>query len=275
MTTKELIEMSSLDALGLLDEQERDEFERAFRAAPAEVKEQIRREQSRFADLDRWLPSVEPPHTLKGRVIDAVREAINAVSAPAPAVAGRITPTTMNRWWNTAPLWRAACIGFATASVVLGGFFVYVSQKNKQIADDAITGRLTAQNTQSGGQYAKITLSKNYQRILLNVVATDAQGKPLNCQAVLHLDSETRQAVLQCKDMPSTTGQYAVVIEAGAGQTANVLKRFQGGTGDIYVPVSFSSGGGSDPLAGLDRLVIRGPATERGGEQIIFRARIA
>lgn len=272
MTTKELLELASLDALGLLDEQEREEFEKAFRAAAPEVKDQLRREQSRFADLDRWLPAVEPPATLKTSVMNAVREAIHAVSAPAPAVAGRITPSSMPSWWNTAPLWRAACIGFATASVVLGGFFLYVSEKNKQIADEAITGRLTAVNIQAGGQYSKITLSKNYERIVFDVVATGADGKPLACQAVLHLDRETRQAVLQCKDLPSSNGQYAVMIEGEQGVSPVVLKRFQGGTGDVYVPVAFNSGGGSDPMLGLGKLVIRGPASDRGAEQIIFRA---
>lgn len=276
MTTKELIEMASLDALGLLDEQERDEFERAFRAAAPEVKEQLRREQSRFADIGRWLPSVEPPRDLKDRVLDAVREAIHAVSTPAPAIAGRIVPAAgLARWWNTAPLWRAACIGFATASVVLGGFFVYVSQKNEQIAEQALTGGLTAVNIQAGGQYSRITLSKNYQRVMFDVIATDAAGKQLTCQAVLHLDRETRQAVLQCKDLPSTNGQYAVMIEGAGGAAPVVLKRFQGGAGDVYVPVSLSSGGGGDPMLSLASFVIRGPATERGSEQVIFRARQA
>lgn len=281
MTTKELIEMSSLDALGLLDEQEREEFERAFRAASPEVKELIRREQGRFADLDRWLPAVEAPETLRGRVLDAVREAIHAVSAPTPAVAGRITPVAASRWWNAAPLWRAACIGFATASVVLGGFFVYVSQKNEQIANDALTGNLTALNTNN--QFSNITLSQNYQRVVFDVervgadgkVVTGSDGKPLTCQAVLHLDRETRNAVLQCKDMPAVNGQYALIIEAGEGANTNVLKRFQGGAGDLYVALKLNSDGGGDPLTGLDRLVIRGPASERGGEQIILRARIA
>lgn len=271
MTTKELLEMASLDALGLLDEQERDEFERAFRSASPDVKDQLRREQSRFADLDRWLPAVEPPHTLKGRVMDAVREAITAVSTPAPVIAGRITPA-LPRWWNAAPLWRAACIGFATASIVLGGFFLYVSQKNEQIANDALNNRLTALNSQAGGQYSKITLSKNYQRIVFDVVATDAAGKPLTCQAVLHLDRETRQAVLQCKDLPSGTGQYAVRIEGPNAASSIVLKRFQGGPGDVYVPLALNTGGGADPLTSLANLAIRGPATEKGSEQLIFRA---
>ena len=59
--TRDLLEYAALDALGLLDDAEREEFERAFRAASPEVQAMVRREQTRAADIDAILPRVEAP----------------------------------------------------------------------------------------------------------------------------------------------------------------------------------------------------------------------
>jgi len=47
MTLQEMIELAILDAMGLLDEEERLAFELAFRAAAPPVQAQVRREQTR------------------------------------------------------------------------------------------------------------------------------------------------------------------------------------------------------------------------------------
>jgi len=66
MNTYELLEAAQLDALGLLDDAERDAFDAAFFAASPDVQAQIRREQARLVRTD-WLPSseVEPSAGLK------------------------------------------------------------------------------------------------------------------------------------------------------------------------------------------------------------------
>ena len=116
MTTHELIELAVLDALALLDEHESAEFERAFRAAPPQLQAQIRREQTRFSNIEDLLPSVEPPADLRARVLAAVREAIGAPDKL--HAAGRVVPN-LPRARRVSRLWRAAALGFATAAVVL------------------------------------------------------------------------------------------------------------------------------------------------------------
>lgn len=49
MKTQELIELAVLDAMGLLDEQEREAFDAAFDAAAPAIQAQVRREQTRLS----------------------------------------------------------------------------------------------------------------------------------------------------------------------------------------------------------------------------------
>lgn len=116
MTTQELIEQALLDAVGLLDEGEREAFDRAFRSSAPAVQAQVRREQTRLARIEMLLPPVTPPAHLRAAVIEAVRRAMAEESAAEPLAfvppLGR--SRTVSRWW------RAASLGLATAAA----FFV-------------------------------------------------------------------------------------------------------------------------------------------------------
>jgi len=144
MTTHELIELAVLDALALLDEQESAEFEHAFRAAPPQLQAQIRREQTRFSNIGDWLPEVEPPADLRARVLAAVREAIGAPDKI--HAAGRIIPH-LPRAHRVSRFWRAAALGFATASVVLVISFVHIrnslAEVQRLVASNAAVGTIT------------------------------------------------------------------------------------------------------------------------------------
>ena len=72
MTTHELLELASLDALGLLDADERESFERAFRAAAPAVQAQIRREQLRAPRSAMNSPAVDPLASRCCRQRDAI-----------------------------------------------------------------------------------------------------------------------------------------------------------------------------------------------------------
>src|SRR5438105_666068 len=102
MNTHDLLEMASLDAMGLLDPEEREAFERAFRAAPPPLQAQIRREQLRFSAADDILPQVEPPLGLRARVIAAVREAMQTMAGrrAAEAAPALRSATAVSRFWR-------------------------------------------------------------------------------------------------------------------------------------------------------------------------------
>ncbi len=111
MKTHEIFELASLDALGLLDEREREAFERAFRAAPPSVQAQVRREQARVANDDSLLPRVDAPAGLRARVLSAVKRAV-------ASGAERESMPYLRPSRGVNSIWRAAAVGCAAASIV-------------------------------------------------------------------------------------------------------------------------------------------------------------
>ncbi|MCL4222127.1 MAG: hypothetical protein KJZ65_12250 [Phycisphaerales bacterium] len=139
MSTRDLIELAALDALGMLEPEDQAEFERAFREAPASIRAQVRAEQARIADLVQV--DAEPSADLRDRVIAAVSAAAAAeVAGGARAVVhhpGRVVPKVA-RVRRVSPLWRAAAIGLSVAVVVLGVVANQLQQKNQQLGDQVI-----------------------------------------------------------------------------------------------------------------------------------------
>lgn len=222
-TTHEILELARLDALGMLDDEERTLFERAFQDASPALKEQIRREQNRLTDIGDLLPDVDPPQDLRARVIGAVRDAMTAVTGRNADVLARIEPLAVNMRRNVSPLWRAACIGFATATVVLLGFAF--NQQNTY--DDALqalrNGELAEQIAREiGPQFVDTLLSPTAERVNFQQVAdTTTTGG-----AVVLIDSESKLAFLVCKNLPKVNGQYALVVTDEQGSVLETVARF-------------------------------------------------
>jgi hypothetical protein len=220
MTTRELLEMAHLDALGMLDEQERDAFERAFRAAPDNVQRQVLREQTRLTADDRLLPDVLPEPGLRGRVLLAVREAMRAVAekeTPADVLA-RLAPAGLSLRRNVSPLWRAACIGFATATVVLmaAGFSLQGEWVRARAAEQDAAFAYWI-NDKLGAQYADLMTSPNAQRLAFVPAQGVTQGK-----AAIYFDAESRTAFLMCNDIPVHAGEYRLALIGPDGQINEV-----------------------------------------------------
>jgi len=151
MTTRELIELAQLDALGLLDDQEREAFDRAFAGAPASIQAQLRREQTRLARTD-WVPiDGEPPAelrdavltdvaaaALKDRVMAAVRR---EMGAPAHRHEGGRLHPPIHQPRAVSRVWRVGAIGSAAAAVALAATtFFLQSQYSTLVAEMRKTG---------------------------------------------------------------------------------------------------------------------------------------
>lgn len=245
MTSRDLFELASLDVLGLLDEQERLEFEEAFRAAPPHIQAQIRAEQVRATDIDRVLPRVDPPAGLRGRVLAAVREAIASVGEPV----GRIGPGGVVGW-SSAPIWRAACIGFATASLVLGVSAWHLSRTVQNVTDAAISsGTTQTLASKSGPKFIDMLTRPTLKHVSFTPAAKDYEGK---ASAGLYVDTNTRTAYLVCSGMQIAAGSYRLVIEDGNGR-AQPVKEFEAGAGTFFVTLE------QVDVSNLGRLRIQAP----------------
>lgn len=231
LTTRDLFEMASLDVLGLLDEDERRDFEQALRASPPEVQAQIRREQLRMADLEAWLPDVEPAPGLRARVLGALHEAIAAVrdGRTREHLARRVGPFTLALQRNVSPLWRAAAVALLASTVVLGFNFYRVIRDygsiNDQLVDTAASQRLAAA---FGPDAARVFVDPGWTR-----VAFTARGES-RAAAAIFINEDSGRAKLMVSNLPSIEGGYRLVLLDAQGAIAGTLDRFDSTGPDLY-----------------------------------------
>ncbi len=218
MTTQELIEQAVLDALGLLDESEREDFDASFRAAPPSVQAQIRRQQTRFADLDLLLPDVEPPAGLRAAVIAAVREALaktetEVTPVPMLQVSRRVAPV----WRSAALALAAACVVFAVVtSEIRGGYKdILLALQRDKITDDLLKTL--------GPSFRDAFFDPDYSKVGFTTVGqTHTKSK-----AVLLFDPEKDEAILICYNLPVIDGKsYELVIINDDDSIGQRLVRF-------------------------------------------------
>lgn len=239
MITRDLFELAHLDVLGLLDDSERREFEQAFREAPPAVQAQIRREQLRQADIEDWLPKVEPAPGLKHGVMQAVQQAIEAVRAGRARehVALKLGPFALALQRNVSPLWRAAAVGFATATIGLSVAALrlngYVGQVDQTIRSN---GEMQAFLGAGGAGLSRVLSSPQSQSVsfLPGAAVVDAQRKEF--QAGLH-SAPGYGTYLVCS-LPKTQGGYRLVALSDDGKSvAREIASFDPAAGQQIISI--------------------------------------
>lgn len=238
MTTRELLELASLDAMGLLDDNEHEAFESAFRAAAPAVRRQVRREQERLTGDTSTLPEVEPPADLRERVVERVRDAM--VTARTDVV-GRIVPEEFSLRANVSPLWRAACIGFATATLVLFGVGYSMNSQYNEALRAGQSGAVAAIAQQLGPKFEQVLMSPTAERVAFASTVSDAGADAPLLQAAVYLDHESKTAFLVCRNLPEIDGvadyRLVVVDETGAERSSIAKFPYTGGLVGAPIPV--------------------------------------
>lgn len=224
---RDMFEMASLDAMGLLDDAERRAFDETFaRLAPA-VQAQLRDQQTRIADMSGTLPHVEAPETLRQRVLDAVAGEIDAVTRSAGRIAPEILPSR-----GVSPIWRAAAIGCAAAAIVFGFATLQMNASVKSIQQGLNSNAVADMFVKEFGPRFENALMDGQTQFIQFAVATqaaagapaDPNGQPM---AVILLDPKTRTAQLYCKDLPNRAGVYNLVIVDPSGRSSDVVLPFR------------------------------------------------
>ncbi len=262
MNTHELIETTMLHALGMLDDSEREAYEAAFNAAPASVRQRVREEARRMADLGDLIPDTQPSPELRSVVLAAVRAAMredeneariaqqaatNASPAPS-AVIGRIdqsTPiparVTAQPRLSTSPrvhqAWRVATIGFAAACITMGVVMVNINQTVNQAQNRALVDNLY---DQIGAQYLESTIfDANTQRVALT--STQAESKAV---AAVWSNPDWNTARLFVKNLASDANKpLRLVVLDENDQILRVIETFvpTGEFQDFNVDVNLST----------------------------------
>ncbi len=273
--TRELIESASLDALGLLDHDERRAFEDAFRAAPPHIQAEVRREQARFAESELSnLPPIDPPAGLRFKVLAAVRGAIGRATPAHPELRrGSASTLGFVGLWSSAAAWRVASLALASAVVTLGVFGYSFMSKNVELQANVDTLRGQAQTGQLNGSFPAIAFADDRTSIDLAVNPAFADALVLpdeasNAPARIDYSAALRKGTLFLHRLPVAQRNYRVVILDENGRVQRELERFNA-TGSFQV-VSFAC----EPNEFV-RVALVGPTEANGPEQVIFAASFA
>lgn len=271
MTIQELLESAQLDSLGLLDEQDREAFERAFFAAPAALQTQIRQEQARLCRVDALLPQADLPESLWPKVRDAVRIAQVQAAAEAQGTFVRAhdagdrsaRPLPMVRSAGVHRVWRAGAIGFATAALVMGAALIHVRLTGERLEHANRESIETARMVDTfGAEFMREQLfGKDIGRYLMTAARETQRGS-----AAVYTSPEWSDALLYC-EAPVVEGQtLRLVVLDENGKVAAQLDEFESNGILVRRKVNLQS---SEPMRLALVSAARGKAASTG--EIVFR----
>lgn len=219
MSTHELLELASLDALGLLDPEEREAFDRAFRAAPPALQAQIRREQLRLAHIDDMLPAVEPPPGLRARVVSAVREAINSMTVR--RISGGAIVPDLRPSYGVNRLWRLGAVAAAAASIVLGLSVLQMRMDYSAIQTGAFNNAVNDKILNEFGVRFSDAMFNPETRFVQFTSGGEADAPAaFPGRALLVVEPSSRTGELFVKNLPANGEEYEVVVEDENGNIA-------------------------------------------------------
>ncbi|MFT3684189.1 MAG: hypothetical protein QM783_04545 [Phycisphaerales bacterium] len=221
-TNRDLIELAQLDALGLLDESERQAFEKAFRSAPASIQMLVREGQARAADLDAWLPEAQPPASLRQRVLAAVAAAVRSESTQ-PEVAGRLAPP-IAKSSTVAPFWRATAIGSIAAALLFGvvtlKLYADFQNVNSTLQANAVADKFLKE---FGPKFEQAFTSEKTKFVQF-APSTGARGA-----AVMLMDEGSATAQFFAKDLPTVEGGYTLALVDAQGNVVKTIAHLNTG----------------------------------------------
>lgn len=240
MNTQDLLESAVLDALGLLDEDERAEFDRAFSAAGPQVQAMVRAEQSRVASDDSLLPDVQPPAELRGRVLAAVRNALVGEAAGNREVAGRIhsgsgvSSGAISGRRRVSSTWRTSTLAFAAAVAVLASLTAHMQSQlsgiRQVLSGEAQVAELAGVSSPG---FAADVLAAKIAIVPLTVIEGAEHLVRADSVTFSHRE-QTDEVVVFAQNLERLEGvTYQVVVER-PGAEALALGEFEGGPGIVH-----------------------------------------
>lgn len=255
MRPSELFEHADAYVLDLLEPEERDAFELGLANASSDVRSQIDNHIRRVSlGLETVLPDVHPDPSLRFRIFASIREAMSDHTAG----------SSQGSWWSSTAFWRAACLGFATAAVTLGGFGFAMQRQHDGLERSIQASIVSKESQRLGPVFARVMFADDRQEIDLTPAAT----LPVRSGARLLVDPSTGAAVLLAMDMPVNEGTYTIELHSEDGTTQR-LASFVGTPG--LNPVTIAK---LDLDAGGE-LVVVGPSSEDTPAEVLFRVQLA
>ena len=225
MTPRELLELASLDALGLLDTVEEAVFTRSFHDAPATVQDEVLRRQAEIANDLSLLPGDEPDANLRERVLKAVADAVEREEATLAPLAriGRRKRTadreSGNRFGLTGSgqFWRAASFVLAGVSLIMVYFMAVGAQSSRELYIAAINDDIKKLEVLLDPLPSQFLVDGSHKISLTGVAGT----VPYN--ASLYINDTTGE-ILILHDLPRVENlEYVLQVVSEDGVTEQLL----------------------------------------------------
>ncbi len=263
MTPRQLLELASLDALGLLDDVESAMYTRSFHDAPATVQDEVLRLQGEIANDPVLLPGEEPDPELRERVLKAVADALARDDSLAPLarigrqrrIADRDIDTRVTLG-GSGQFWRAASFAMAGVSLIMA----YFMAMGRQASDDVAAAALWNNTVE-----LEVLLSPLATAFLLDD-STKVDLHPLNPTAVynasLYVNRESGLALILVSNLPAAKGEAYVLQAVVPGSSEPTpVKRFRaeagfGGVRTGILPAKLLAAAVKWQIASLDGTVL-------------------
>lgn len=221
-TTRGLLEDALLDVYGMLDDEQRERFEQAFRSAPPALQAELRRAQTRFAKFTGFLPEVDAPIELRSKVLSAVRQAVDGKGSSVLRLTDGADPEPMEDRRYVSRVWRIVSLATATAAVVMGATVLQMRSDFDTIrkivyADDGAKISMAL----GGLQLRDLLYSRDSRLFAFDVV--DEQAVPAYTLAKFVYSESSKQGVVFTSKLPALDGtEYVVAV---VNEQGDLIKR--------------------------------------------------
>lgn len=214
-TTAELLDVALIDALGLLDDDERRAFDAAFDRAPAALQRQIREDQGRLLAADGLFPKGTPADALRDKSIRAVQAAMEADRKKADAepararraahAAGRAAPK-IRQPRRVHGAWRASALALAVAVVALAAVQLRLQRDYSNLSAEAGLAQLI--DTIGTARLQDTLISTSSRRIAFS----PAKATNSTAAATLWVNEDTGAAWIYTYRLPGEDGATYKVV---------------------------------------------------------------
>lgn len=291
MSREELIELAGLDALGLLDPDELESFEAAFRRASAPLREELRDVQSQVVALGELLAETEPAAELRERTLAQLDQCIEQVPTPTLKrrvlgtierfveedlhgsmqypIAGAAVLPGRGDWierfaaGRVSPLWRIAALVLLTATIGLGWFGVDAYSNAMRIAD-----AMSHNRTEEILRFWFKQLPEDYWfNPESRITAFSAADQGFKGRANLAVINSQDRGFLAAINMPEFDQPYRLKMGFDEPSTARTVAEFYSKDGTCSVPISL----GSMDVTGAKWWVMGPSATGEGTETAMLQ----
>ncbi len=262
LSREELIEMAGRDALGMLDPDESEAFEAAFRRADASLRRELRTIQDDVVAMGELVVEAQPDEQLRARTLTRVNEYME--QSPAPTLKRRVLGTferfveedlhgslqfpiggaaalpTRGDWierfaaGRVSPMWRIAALVLMTVTIGLTWFAIDAYSNAMRIADSISRNRIDEMLRLTFKQLPEdFWFNPETRMDAFSVAETDFKGR-----AMLSIINSEDRGFLAAINMPTSDDPYRLLMGFDQPESARTVAVFYSKDGTCAVPIS-------------------------------------